>query len=562
MPAQNRRKRAMKVALYARYSSDSQRDASIADQLRACRSHADKQGWQIVEEYTDHAVSGASLLRPGIQGLITDASRGRFQIVLAEAMDRLSRDQEDIAGLFKRMAFGSVKIVTLSEGEVSQLHVGLKGTMNALFLKDLADKTRRGLVGRVKDGKSGGGLCFGYDVVRRMDADGDPMRGERTINETEASVVRRIFRSYSEGKSSRTIALELNREGVAGPQGGEWGPSTIHGNPTRGTGIINNELYVGRLVWNRLRYLKDPGTGKRVSRLNPEEEWVIQDVPELRIIDQDSWNAVKERQRSLALTPTVAGNNGLNDRRRPKHLFSGLVRCGTCGSGFSMISKDLLGCSAARNKGTCKNRLTIRRDALEASVLEGLRSHLMEPELFAAFCEEFTREVNRLRIERDAEIIERRKELERIDRELEKAIQAILDGVPGAMLKDKIGALEDRKIGLSALVEQPAQPVPLLHPNLAVVYRERIVRLCDSLNDDEGMPQAAEVLRTLIDQILLVPDDRNLAIALRGDLAAILTFASNKKRPDLLSKAGLSGDFLSPVSLVAGTGFEPVTFRL
>ena len=60
-------------------------------------------------------------------------------------MDRLSRDQEDIAGLFKRMAFGGVRIVTLSEGDVTHLHVGLKGTMNALFLKDLADKTRRGL---------------------------------------------------------------------------------------------------------------------------------------------------------------------------------------------------------------------------------------------------------------------------------------------------------------------------------------------------------------------------------------------------------------------------------
>jgi malonate-semialdehyde dehydrogenase (acetylating)/methylmalonate-semialdehyde dehydrogenase len=200
----------------------------------------------------------------------------------------------------------------------------------------------------------------------------DPMRGERTINEAEAAVVRRIFRSYNEGKSSRTIALELNREGVPGPQGGEWGPSTIHGNPTRGTGIINNELYVGRLVWNRLRYLKDPATGKRVSRLNPEGEWVLQDVPELRIVDQDSWDAAKERQCSLALTATVAGNHGLNDRRRPKHLFSGLVRCGTCGGGFSMISKDLLGCSAARNKGTCENRLTIRRDALEASVAYAL----------------------------------------------------------------------------------------------------------------------------------------------------------------------------------------------
>lgn len=105
----------MKVAVYARYSSDNQRDASIADQLRVCRLHAEKHGWHIVEEYTDHAVSGASLLRPGIQGLITDANRGRFDIILAEAMDRLSRDQEDIAGIFKRMTYSDVKIVTLSE---------------------------------------------------------------------------------------------------------------------------------------------------------------------------------------------------------------------------------------------------------------------------------------------------------------------------------------------------------------------------------------------------------------------------------------------------------------
>lgn len=110
----------MKVAIYARYSSDNQRDASIADQLRICRLHAEKQGWQVVEEYTDHAISGASLLRPGIQALISDATRGRFRYVLAEAMDRLSRDQEDIAGLFKRMAYSDVKIVTLSEGVARQ----------------------------------------------------------------------------------------------------------------------------------------------------------------------------------------------------------------------------------------------------------------------------------------------------------------------------------------------------------------------------------------------------------------------------------------------------------
>jgi site-specific DNA recombinase len=137
----------MRVAIYARYSSDNQREASIADQLRICRLRAEQEGWQIVEEYTDHAISGASLLRPGIQALMSDAGRGRFDLICAEAMDRLSRDQEDIAGFFKRMAFAGVKIVTLSEGEVTHLHIGLKGTMNALFLKDLADKTRRGNAG-------------------------------------------------------------------------------------------------------------------------------------------------------------------------------------------------------------------------------------------------------------------------------------------------------------------------------------------------------------------------------------------------------------------------------
>lgn len=552
----------MKVALYARYSSDNQRDASIEDQLRICRLHAEKHGWSVVDSYTDRAISGASLLRPGIQELISDAMRGKFAVVLAEAMDRLSRDQEDIAGLFKRMAFAGVRIATLSEGDVTHLHVGLKGTMNALFLKDLADKTRRGLRGRIEDGKSGGGLCFGYDVVKQFAANGEPIRGDRTINEAEAAVVRRIFSDYLVGKSSRTIAFELNKEGVPGPQSAEWGPSTIHGNPKRGVGILNNELYIGRLVWNRLRYLKDPDSGKRVSRLNPESEWVIQDVPELRIIHQDIWDAVKARQQKLAYEPSQPGENKLNERRRPKHLFAGLVKCGCCGGGYIMISKDLLGCATARNKGTCGNRLNIRRDALEASVLSGLSTHLMDPKLFKEFCTEFTREVNRLRSERSADIEARRRELERIERELGKAIQAILDGVPGTVLKDKIGTLEARKAELTELLGNAEEPPPLLHPNMAEIYQQRVAALYENLQNEGQKAESAEVFRTLVDQVTLVPDAEELAIVLRGDLAAILRFAAGKKNPDFLSEAGALDGLLSQASVVAGIGFEPMTFRL
>ncbi|MBN9052457.1 MAG: recombinase family protein, partial [Rhizobiales bacterium] len=472
----------MKVALYARYSSDNQRDASIEDQLRLCRARAEREGWTIVDSYTDRAISGASLLRPGVQELIADGLKRRFDVILTESLDRLSRDQEDIAGFYKRMRFAGVSIVTLSEGEVSELHIGLKGTMGALYLKDLADKTRRGLRGRVEEGKSGGGLCYGYDVVRQLGATGDAGRGERTINEAEANTVRRIFSEYLAGKSSRTIAMALNSEGVLGPQGSEWGPSTIHGNPKRGTGILNNELYIGRLVWNRLRYLKDPDTGKRVSRLNPESEWVVQDVPELRIIDQGTWDAAKERQGRLAWEPpSGTDSNPLNDRRRPKHLFAGLIRCGCCGGGYSMISKDLVGCSTARNKGTCDNRLNIRRDMLESSVLKGLSTHLMEPDVFKVFCEEFTREVNRGRIERTTDLEAWRSEHERTIRDLDKAIDAILSGVPPLQLKERMEKLEARKAELAGLLANAEEPPPLIHPNMAHVFHQRLALLYEQL---------------------------------------------------------------------------------
>ena len=117
---------AVRVALYARYSTDLQSDASVEDQLRICRTRAEREGWTVVESYSDRAISGASMLRPGIQALMEDAGRRRFDVVLAEAMDRLSRDQEDIAALFKRLRFAGVSIVTIAEGEINEMHIGMK----------------------------------------------------------------------------------------------------------------------------------------------------------------------------------------------------------------------------------------------------------------------------------------------------------------------------------------------------------------------------------------------------------------------------------------------------
>ncbi|MEE4455305.1 recombinase family protein [Novosphingobium resinovorum] len=210
--------------------------------------------------------------------------------------------------------------------------------MNALFLKDLAAKTHRGLRGRVEEGKSGGGICYGYNVVKQLDARGELIRGDREINQAEAGIVRRIFRDFASGVPPRTIARKLNEEHVPGPGGKPWNDTTIRGHVKRGTGIVNNELYIGRLIWNRLRYIKDPSTGKRVSRLNPQSEWIIREVPELRIVDDELWQSVRAKHEDIAekFTNVSEGvqnsrRNLLNGGRRPRTMLSGLVYCGSCG---------------------------------------------------------------------------------------------------------------------------------------------------------------------------------------------------------------------------------------
>jgi DNA invertase Pin-like site-specific DNA recombinase len=538
--------KAVKVALYARYSSDNQRDASIADQLRVCRAYAERQSWTICEEYTDHAVSGATLLRAGFQALMRDALNRRFDVVLAESLDRFSRDQEDTAGLFKRLTFAGVNIVTLAEGDITHLHIGFKGTMSALFLKDLAEKTHRGLRGRIEDGKSADGLCYGFRVVKTLNA-GTVTTGEREIDPEQAAVVGRIFRDFVAGVSPEAIVKALNRESVAGPFGGSWSPSTIHGNAKRGTGILNNELYVGRMVWNRLRYVRDPDTGKRVSRLNPANERISKSVPALRIINSELWDAAKERQK--ATKRAVADGGNIGRARRPQYLFSGLTKCGVCGSGFIMASANRLSCFGARYKGICDNRLAIRRDDVEARVLKALQEKLLNQELFEEFCEEFTREINRLRMEQRASMTSARREVARIGTRIKKLLNLMLDDeIAVDEGKVEMKALDGRRKELEAQLKTSDEPPALLHPEMARIYRKKVTELAEALQQPESRLEATEALRGLVDVIVLTPNGskEELGIELRGNLAAMLgATVQTKRSPE-------SDDLSLQVSLVAG----------
>ncbi len=549
----------MRAAIYARYSTDLQSDASIEDQHRLCLRLISGNGWQEAETYSDRGLSGASHLRPGYQRLLEDARRNMFDVVVAEGLDRISRDQEHIAAFFKQMRFQGIPIVTVAEGEISELHIGLKGTMSSLFLKDLAQKTHRGLEGRVRKGKSAGGITYGYDVVRDMDADGSVTTGERRINESQAQIVQRIFQDYNLGLSPRNIAAHLNNEGIPGPRG-TWGASTIYGNHQRGTGILNNELYIGRLVWNRQRFVKDPDSGKRQARPNPPEDWVIEDVSDLRIVSDDLWNAVKARQEQTRNVAISDGIRKLGRTKRAQHLFSGMLTCGCCGGGIIQVGKQYYGCSTHKNKGTCDNRLTIKRSELEDRVLSGLKEQLLHPDLIAEFTNAYQEEYNRLAGSIQQERINATRDLAQVERKIAHLIDAISDGMFHASMKEKLTALEARKSELQDTINSASnEPPVLLHPGLSDLYREQVANLTTALRDPSSQAEAISIIRGLLSEIRLIPEDGEYAIELVGELAGLLALGAPQNEQ---SRPRAACSTLCSTVMVAGAGFEPATFRL
>jgi DNA invertase Pin-like site-specific DNA recombinase len=246
------------------------------------REYAARHGLRIVNCFSDAGVSGSTppALRQGLKSCLEAARRGEFDVLLVEAVDRISRSQAHTAAIHDELSFLDIKLHSVSQGgEVVPMMVGMLGIMNQHHLHELAVKTRRGQAGNVRKGLIPGGLSYGYDLVPNAP-------GERTINQAEAAIVRRIFEEYARRLSALDIVKGLNRDGIPSPRGGRWNASTINGNRRRRNGILSNVNYIGQIDYNRQRFKKDPATGNRQARLNAADDWVRNDeVPHLRIID-------------------------------------------------------------------------------------------------------------------------------------------------------------------------------------------------------------------------------------------------------------------------------------
>lgn len=543
----------MRTLIYARFSSTLQNPRSIEDQVALCRELCDREGWMVTGVFTDHAIGGAAGIdaaaRPGLNALLerVEAANhpdGPVDQVLAEATDRIARHQGDALAIRERVIYAGARIFTLSDGEVTNITATFRGLMDAQFRVDLAAKVKRGQRGTLAQQRHPAGLAYGYRTANRLDERGQLIRGLRDIDPDQAAIVRRIFAEYAAGASPRAIAAGLNRGGLRAPGGRigvtpYWRASTIYGDRQRRNGILQNRLYAGELVFNRTRKLVDPRTRKPRIIANPEAEWLVEQVPELRIVEDSLWQAVQAGlQRRRQVRPEHS--------RRPKHMLSGLASCGTCGGAWTIRGPNRWGCSRNKEGGpqACANGRTISTSLMEGRVLAGLRERMLDPALVDVYVREYHLAFARGARERS----DAGEQLQRQHRELSARVDRLVAAVAAGgeeftEILDALRTARGTRDQVAAQLEQLEQlPVIALHPTIAADYRAQVEQLNEALAaNPAARTEVIPRLRALIDHIAITPtaEGRGVEIEVTGRLAAMLALATgNPSHPPIYGNDG------------------------
>lgn len=459
-----------RVIVYCRYSTDRQTEASIVDQVRVCREYAERHGWVVVGAHTDEGISGAALgNRPGAQQALADLQSG--DVLIVADLSRLSRSQ-DLAPLLTRLRHRGARVIGVQDGFDSdarhaRMQAGLSGIMSEEFRAMVSDRTRSALELRARTGRSTGGKAY-----------------------EEAQVVKEIFARFAGGESMKSIASDLNRRGVPSP-GADWKPrarprgrwlvSTLHA-------ILHNERYIGRLVWNRSRWIKDPDTGKRLRRERPEAEWIVQECD--RMVDDEIWRRVQARF-------TVRSGRG----GAPRWLLSGILECSVCGGKMIVYGgsqhRYICGTHHGGGEHACSNASSFPREAAENLILSPVINDLLSPRAIAEG-------VRLMRQERAAP-----HKAEQPDREVLELERMVKTGVLSAEVAEPALAAARRKAEARRSVE--AEPEERPWPS-EKAWREAVHAMKDVLQG-EDVAAARHVLRNLIGPVVCLPAKDGSVIA-------------------------------------------------
>lgn len=488
----------MRAAIYARYSSDRQRESSIDDQVRNCTRQAERESASIVQVYHDKAITGAILARDGYQQMLSAAAARQFDILLVDDLSRLSRDKLEMERVLRKLTFDGIRVIGVSDGYDSaskghKIHSGVKGLMNEIFLDDLRDKTHRGMSGQAIKGYNCGGRTYGYRNVpieddQRRDAYGRPeiIAVRYEVDAVQAEVVRKIFKWYAAGNSYQWIAGELNRLCISASRGGSWAISAIKV-------ILDNEMYEGKLTWNRKEWLKNPETGKRTYRERPCSEWIVTESAELRIISRQIMSRVRARQDRNK--DSYGGTMPPSSRRR--YLFSGLMVCADCGGNFVLVANGRYGCISFKSRGitVCQNSSTVSRHIVEERLLHGIKQQLLAPDNLERFKKTAVDIIEQHSNQNVSADIERR--LKDSEKQRDNIMTAIKAGIITETTKN---ALQEAEIDIGELRSQirnvEIRSISGILPRAVERYKASIEQLGQKL--DGRVNEAREIIRSVM----------------------------------------------------------------
>lgn len=502
----------MRACLYARYSTDKQRETSIDDQLRAARDRVAREGWVVAVVHTDEEVSGSTPigLRTGGRGLQADVLARRWDVLIVESLDRIVRDIGEQEQFVKRVEHRGIRIIGTADGYDSLVR-GRKvmrvarGLVNELYLDDLREKTHRGLAGQFDRGLSAGGRSYGY---RSVEAGGGK---QMQVDEAEAANVRWIFERFAgDGWSVQRIARELNAKGVPSARGSTWAATALNVSATKGTGLLNNELYIGRVVWNRRQWLKDPETGKRLSVERPPEEWQVRDAPELRIVDQALWDKARERM-GLAATRGAGTSAALKRGRPARTLFGGLLTCYACGGPVIAVNALRYGCNLHKDRGpvACTNNQLVRRDVLDRRLVSEVRDDLLEPSVMATL-RAAAKTALQARLREAGQGGEAaRKRLQVVEGEISRLVDAVaIVGISPALTQRLQAAeAERKKLQAELLTATPQADVGQLVDRVAAKFKQTLMQLQSALEQQEDRERTRHILAKIVGPVKVVWED-------------------------------------------------------
>ncbi len=457
----------MRAAVYARFSSENQREQSIDDQIRVCREFAARDGITILDNhiYFDEAQSGSIRSRPGLEALKKAAEDKQFDALLVDDSSRLSRDNQHFNTLLCLFQYWGISLISVSDGldmreEHAKVAYQFRGIINELYLTDLKKKTHRGQMGQVLRGFSVGSRGYGYTTVPegeskydkkgRLRADGFRL----VIIPEEARVIQRIFQEFIEGKAVTKITKQLNQDRVPTKvrlKGG-WNVSTV-------SRILKDEKYIGRFIWNRTTTLKDPLTGKMKQVDRPKEEWVVQERKDIRIISDEQWDAAQARWREIdGVFPRKRGKKGFEGKRKsyveshPTHLLSGALKCGSCGGAIALVSgkgSGYYGCLNASRR-SCENRKLIARKRLEDKFVSALNDAVLKPEVLDLVYERTAQKVKEQFKHVPEELRLKKIELNRAETRVHNFVEFVASGRATPALADALAQAEGQAKTLRA----------------------------------------------------------------------------------------------------------------